>query len=453
MTKAWIKNTMNKVTKTKKEPKLTVVKAPERETIKVPGLTPIPKMELAIKPDYDRLVMLLDMRTYSKGSLQDKLIEKLGDHFANLGAVTELDKYGNLYVTKGKADFYPCVVGHTDINQQVRSNVKIMTGYPWMFGFDTDKAEQAGMGADDKVGVYFAVHMFDLFENIKLFFPKDEEVGLIGTYAANKEFFKDCSMLVQLDRNSYKNDLINYTNGIEVCSEEFVEAAQSIMDKYMYATNRGSCTDIGGIKKFNTVNCVAMNVSCGYINEHSSEEVISIPHFENAINFGYELLKMGVDKIWTHAAKEEVYENSYYGRYDNYGYGYSGGSSFDDSLVDPFDDLYHRPGTYVAESINNSGVYIDEIDKDNDEYLTDLYQEFASEDVRKKQLKQEFSFDFGYISEEEANNYTQANIDEMILEETCPCCWNTIKVTNRLLLYTQCESCDSLFNIPKDAIE
>jgi hypothetical protein len=453
MTKAWLKNTMNKVGKTKRQHKLEVIKVPERETIKIPGLTPIPKMELAIKPDYNRLVMLLDMRTYSKGKLQDKLIEKLGDHFSNLGAVTELDKYGNLYVTKGKADFYPCVVAHTDINQEVRNNVSVMTVYPWIFGFDTDRAEQCGIGADDKVGVYFAVHMFDLFENIKLFFPKDEEVGLIGTYAADKNFFTDCSMLVQLDRNSYKNDLITYTNGITVCSQEFVEAAQPIMNKYMYAKNNGSCTDIGGIKKFDTVKCVAMNVSCGYINEHSSEEVISMPHFENAINFGYELLKMGVDKVWNHTAKQEVYENSYYGRYGNYGYSYSGGSLWDDSLDNPFSETDNKPGTYKAESINNQTVYLDEIDKDNDEYLTHLYQEFASEDIRKKHLKQEFSFDFGYITKEEANNYTQAEIDELILEETCPCCWSPITITNRLLLYTQCDSCDSLFNIPKDATE
>jgi tripeptide aminopeptidase len=453
MTKAWLKNTMNKVGKTKRKHKLEVIETPKREVITVPGLTAIPKMDLAIKPDYERLIMLLNMRTYSRGKLQNKLIDKLDEHFSNLGAVTEKDSYGNLYVTKGNAEFYPCVVGHTDINQQERANVKIVSEYPWMFGFDLNKAEQAGMGADDKVGVYFAVHMFDLFDNIKLFFPKDEEIGLVGTYAANKEFFTDCSMLVQLDRNSYKNDLINYTNGIEVCSEEFVTAAKPIMDKYMYATNRGSCTDIGGIKKFDTVNCVAMNVSCGYINEHSSEEVISMPHFENAINFGYELLKMGVDKVWNHKPKQEVYENSYYGRYGNYGYSYNGGSLWDDSLDDPFSETAAKPGTYKAESINNQTVYLDEIDKDNDEYLTHLYQEFASEDVRNKQLKQEFSFDFGYITKEEANNYSQGEIDELIIEETCPCCWSPLTITNRLLLYTQCESCDSLFNIPKDATE
>ena len=155
MGKNWITNTLNKVnkvkTKRKDRVKLKVTKAPERDTIQVQGLKPIPKMELAIKPNYERLIMLLDMRTYSYEPLQDKFISKLQDHFTSLGAVAQKDAYGNLYVTKGNAEVYPCVVAHTDINQRVRANVKIMTAYPWMFGFDVNKGEQAGMGADDKV--------------------------------------------------------------------------------------------------------------------------------------------------------------------------------------------------------------------------------------------------------------------------------------------------------------
>lgn len=441
MTKAWLKNTMNKVGKTKRKHKLEVIETPKREVITVPGLLAIPKMDLVIKPDYERLIMLLNTRTYSRGKLQDKLIEKLDEHFSNLGAVTEKDSYGNLYVTKGNAEFYPCVVGHTDINQQERANVKIVSEYPWMFGFDLNKAEQAGMGADDKVGVYFAVHMFDLFDNIKLFFPKDEEIGLVGTYEANKEFFTDCSMLVQLDRNSYKNDLINYTNGIEVCSEEFVTAAKPIMDKYMYATNRGSCTDIGGIKKFNTVNCVAMNVSCGYINEHSSEEVISMPHFENAINFGYELLKMGVDKVWSHSSKEEVYEQSYYGMF---GRGYYATTNttkpksiFDNDIID--DSVYFEdsPGGLVQ---------LEKIDRSQNNYMLELYPEYKDETVRINSLTHTINY---FSQEHEMEGISQAEIDETIADGFCPNCFSPIQTDNSLLLYTYCQDCDSTFNLPK----
>ena len=459
MTKAWIKNTIEKIKTVHKQqtkPKLTVTKTKKvvdtREVIKVPKLTAIPKMELAIKPNYERLKMLLDMRTYSKGPLQDKFISKLQEHFNSLGATTTKDSYGNLYVVKGNAEFYPCVVAHTDINQEVRNNVSVMTAYPWIFGFDTDKAEQCGIGADDKVGVYFAIHMFDMFDNIKLFFPKDEEVGLIGTYRADKQFFADCSMLVQLDRNSYKNDLITYTNGLTVCSDEFVTAAGSIMNKYMYAKNNGSCTDIGGLKKFDTVNCVAMNVSCGYIDEHSDSEVISIPHFENAINFGYELLKMGVDKVWEHKATIPVYQNNYpnYGSYGSYGT-YGSYKPYNKSSHDLFDDLEEAkpdeglPNHYFAQSPGGKvKLHIDS--EAQDEYLLELYPELSDKHFRENYL----SHRLGYQSDSEINTLPQDTIDECLAELICPNCWSAVQPDNSLLLYTECLCCESTFNVPNE---
>ena len=473
MTKTWIKNTLNKIkevnSKQKHKSHLTVTKAKEvtdnREVIKVSHLTAVPKINLELKPNYERLQMLLEMRTYSKDPAQDKFISRLQEHFSSLGATTTKDSYGNLYVVKGNADFYPCVVAHTDINQTVRKNVSIMTAYPWIFGFDTDKIEQAGIGADDKVGVYFAIHMFDVFDNIKLFFPKDEEVGLVGTYQANQDFFIDCSMLVQLDRNSYKNDLITYTNGITVCSDEFVTAASSIMDKYMYKKNNGSCTDIGGIKKFNTVNCVAMNVSCGYIDEHSDSEVISIPHFENAINFGYELLKMGVDKVWEHKTVIPVYEsnlgkygtynNSYskstYGGYDTYGtygtYGSYGGYSganydlFDDLESDKLDE---KSSKYYTAKSPGGKVKLELKSKEQDAYLLQLYPELTDDEFRKVYLEHHI----GYPSDSEIETIAQETVDECISELLCPNCWSSVQPDNSLLLYTTCECCESTFNIP-----
>lgn len=443
--------------KNKKRNKFKIFKkaVPKVEMITVPGLTPIPKIELAIKPDYERLKRLLDMRTYSKSNLQDVLIGKLDDHFKNLGAVTEKDAYGNLYVTKGNAEFYPCVVGHTDINQQVRSNVKVITEYPWIFGFDLNKVEQCGIGADDKVGVYFAVHMFDLFDNIKLFFPKDEEVGLVGTYKANKDFFTDCSMLVQLDRNSYKNDLITYTNGITVCSDEFVTAVGPIMDKYNYAKNNGSCTDIGGLKKYDTVNCVAMNVSCGYINEHGSDEVISIPHFENAINFGYELLKMGVDKVWEH--KSEIPEYSTYGTYGSYG-GYGSYGSYGNyatnyrgrnSWADDADITENDPNTFTALTPTNGTITLDIADKFQNSYMEDTYMDLWTPESREAGLQQDTIDleieDYDYLTD-------QSYIDECLTDKMCPCCYNEVKVTNSMLLYVNCDYCGSTWNTPKDVI-
>lgn len=465
----WITKTKRKVEnvttklmgkRRKKKFKLTP-QVVQRETIKVPSLTPIPKIELAIKPNYDRLMQLLEIRTYSKSVMQDMLIARLQEHFIEFGGVTHKDAYGNLYVTKGNAEFYPCVVGHTDINQEKRNNVKVMTAYPWIFGFDADKAEQCGIGADDKVGVYFAVHMFDLFDNIKLFFPKDEEIGLIGTYQAEKEFFADCSILIQLDRNSYKNDLITYTNGITVCSNEFVEAAGEIMDKYGYAKNNGSCTDIGGLKKSDVVKCVAMNVSCGYINEHSDSEVISIPHFENAINFGYELLKMGVDRVWEHKVEIPKYDSyGSYGSYGTYGNYYSRSTLFDDDYGFSenennskyfgsvrYDDNGMPITKYSIESPTGKKIEIPLKYKDEDEFYLSEYEVLMYPSFREEYLE---STTYPEETDPDTVSYLedQSYIDACLADGMCPCCFNNVEITNRLMIYLDCMYCGSQWNHP-----
>ena len=91
MKNTWVNNTLRKIkdlknttTNNKNRVKLKVHKAPERDVIKVNLLTAIPKIELEIKPDYDKLIKLLDMRTYSKGPLQDQFIDMLKTHFDSL---------------------------------------------------------------------------------------------------------------------------------------------------------------------------------------------------------------------------------------------------------------------------------------------------------------------------------------------------------------------------------
>ena len=215
----------------------------------------------AIKPDLKYLLSVLNVRRHSRGEVQNQFVDDLEVFYDIQGATVERDDYGNLYVTKGKTNQYPCVIAHTDINQEKRSNVSVLINGDFIFGFDNDEAVQAGIGADDGCGIAIAYEMFNRFEAIKLFFPKDEEVGLIGTGVCDISFFTDCTLLIQPDRRSYSTDLITYTNGIKTCSKEFVEAASDIMTKYGYSENRGVCTDVGGIKKSTKVTCVGMNVS------------------------------------------------------------------------------------------------------------------------------------------------------------------------------------------------
>lgn len=434
-----LKNMINLFNKTKKQP----AKATKDDSlIYVEDLQPVPKINLELKPNYSTLIDLLNFRTYSQSKMQDVFVEYLSNYFKAAGTTVTTDSYGNLYVTKGNSKVYPCVVAHTDINQSERVKPQVIQTKEWIFGFDNSLGEQCGIGADDKVGVYFAVHMFDLFDNIKLFFPKDEEIGLIGTSSADKSFFQDCSMLVQLDRRSLSNDLCTYTNGIEVCSEEFTKAAEPVLKKYLYTTARGICTDIGGIKKFETVDCVAMNISCGYINEHMDNEVISIPHFENALNFGFEILKMGIDYKWVHTVPK-VTENLTYTLDSRYEY-------FDDMQFKSFNEeipFSNSQSLSKFYKVNTPGgiLYLANLDKDQDEYMNEAYPEFK--DVAYRQSKLQHSF--AVCEEDYVIDFRQDEIDECIVDAYCPVCGEAdLTVDNSLLLYTSCNCCGSTFNIP-----
>jgi hypothetical protein len=117
-----------------------------------------------------------------------------------------------------------------------------------------------------------------------------------------------------------------------------------------------------------------MNVSCGYLNEHSNKEVISVPHMINAINFGYELLQLGIDKVWEH--KSEVVNYGGYGSYGSYGayYGYgsskskssySSYSSYDDWYEDeygPWDSAIKKTNSSIEKKNSQLTVPLKEAD-------------------------------------------------------------------------------------------
>lgn len=130
-----------------------------------------------IQPDINYLLSILNVRRHSKSIEQDEFVDDLEKFYANKGAIVERDEYGNLYVTKGNALQYPCIVAHTDINQSRKQDVSVIINKDIIFGFDNQTCEQAGIGADDGCGISLAYEMFERFDNIKLFFPKDEEIG------------------------------------------------------------------------------------------------------------------------------------------------------------------------------------------------------------------------------------------------------------------------------------
>jgi hypothetical protein len=359
----------------------------------------LPKAEIVedtLKIDWDLFKRLLKFRSHSKSKeqhlLRNWLVCWINDNIPN--TQIDIDKYGNVYITKGISSIYPCVVAHLDINQDDDVvNFEIIQTDKFIFGLDNDTGKQCGLGFDDKNGVYFGLLMLQNLDVVKCFFPLDEEIGCVGTKEAKMEFFQDCSLLIQLDRRSNFNDISKYTNGITVVSDEFKSASKSILKKFNYKYANCAYTDVGELVK-QKAGCVGFNISAGYFEEHSDEEITSIPHYINAIHFAYNIIKnLGYIKRWNFIP------------------------------VIPPPNLFTIPSKdFNKKEIKKSSLQDGVKDMDN-------FYHSTSDELDEK------------MDDDEIMDY--------LLDDSCPCCYGFFDISYLRNGELMCGKCTSVFFIPK----
>ena len=188
---------------------------------------------------------------------------------------------GNIYIKKGKASSYPCMVAHMDTVHAITDDLHPLEFNGMITGFDRVNMEQTGIGGDDKVGVYIALECLREFDDIKIAFFRDEEVGCIGSYDCSMEFFEDCRFVLQCDRKG-NTDFITDASGIELSSDAFQNDVLPIISNYGYKFAKGMMTDVMALKE-NGIKCSVANISCGYYNPHTSQEFVDIYDVDNCL--------------------------------------------------------------------------------------------------------------------------------------------------------------------------
>ena len=192
----------------------------------------------------------------------------------------EPDKHGNIFVTKGKASLFPCIVSHLDQVHRYAKDKTIFQNGDYLLAFDGPK--QVGTGGDDLVGVFMCLQLLEDYNFIKVVFFVSEEVGCVGSRACDLSFFNDCMFIGQADRKG-NADFINFSNGVQLFGQEFSTFVSPVLKDYNYKECTGVATDAGALSARN-VGIACFNISCGYYNAHTSSEYVSINDVLNCYN-------------------------------------------------------------------------------------------------------------------------------------------------------------------------
>ena len=264
---------------------------------------------------------------------------------------------GNIYITKGKSNLYPCYVAHLDTVHRIEDNIdrlSIVEHKGALIALDAEH-QQVGIGGDDKVGIYLALRMLMLLPECKVALFKDEEVGCIGSSNANISFFKDCCFILQGDRRGNK-DFVTSIGGGDISSEEFQSEIMKLLPKYDMAFSSGAMTDVEALSKKGVgVSCA--NVSCGYYKPHTEGEYVIVDDVAKIEKLFLEIARKLSGKRWSHKYEsiykpQSVYTKKSYRPIDNDWY-------YDDSYnmyLGRWDD-WNQPTTKRADTDNQQDLF------------------------------------------------------------------------------------------------
>ena len=282
-----------------------------------------------------------------------KVVQSIG------GCTISYDSYKNIYVTKGKAKLYNCMVCHIDtVHSIVPSKIVPINVNGNIIAINNNTLEQIGTGGDDKVGIHITIELLKKLDNFKAVFFLDEEVGCVGSSKANFDFFNDSTIVLQCDRRGY-NDFVNTISGTQLFDDTLQYDIQDILTQYGRNVVSGGMTDVESIAE--KTNVQVANMSCGYYNPHSNEEYIKISEVHKTLYMCNEILLRTSNKLYrienridhNHYSWAGNYGTSQYWSYNN-GYGtayYDTEVSYEpeicphcgvnDAYYDEWDDLWY----------------------------------------------------------------------------------------------------------------
>ncbi len=223
------------------------------------------------------------------------------------------DPAGNLFITRGQSDTYPCIAAHLDMVCETRSrDFNTYETDEILFGFSLKNRRQESAGMDDGNGIFAAILMLERFPVMKVALFTREEVGAQGASECDLSWFDDCRFVIEPDRKG-GTDIITDNGWITLCSDEFLKATG--YEAYGYKPTTGLLTDVFCLKERGLA-VSAINLSIGYIEHHTNREVTVKADLERGIDFIAHVIETCMD-VYPHISEDD-YSWGRYGHVRDY---------------------------------------------------------------------------------------------------------------------------------------
>lgn len=229
--------------------------------------------------------------SYNETSISLHIIQRLEEMELDY----EIDNYGNILVTKGISESYPCFCAHLDTVHMYKNGFNVKHNYNSALERDyvyaeNDKKGQVGIGGDDKCGIFVCLFLLETISAIKVAFFSQEESGGTGSNNVDISWFLDCNFLGGIDRWN-GHDFINKYEGSYTISKELHRDTTELRKKFGYYYASGLFTDAFNVMG-RRVDISCFNLSCGYYSHHSDGEYVDLNELWNCCLFATELCKL-----------------------------------------------------------------------------------------------------------------------------------------------------------------
>ena len=226
----------------------------------------------------------------SKSGMEDRMKSFVLDCLNDVPLTVETDEAGNLFITKGIAEVYPCVAAHLDEIHSPCEREVVIEGDRI---FTVDRLwNRVGCGADDKNGLWVIINLLRTVPVMKaaLFVQEErngELIGCRGARACDLTWFDDVKYILECDRKG-SSDVVSIGKlDTVLCEPDFIP--EDLLQKYGYEMVRGGKTDVVELKMRGLAIPVC-NLSCGYYGAHTNSEYTIFSELKKCLNFVEEVL-------------------------------------------------------------------------------------------------------------------------------------------------------------------